>query len=225
MEAVAELFDKEEASLIVSRDWLTDDVFELTCSRPVNFTFMAGQNAGLAVNGEERDYTIIAAHKETVSFLIRMLPEGKISKALAELPLQSPVRMGKARGYLVKRDSDRKMVCVGTGTGIAPFLAMMNDGVKIDYLIHGAKTFSELFYKERCREGAVDYVCCISRETSPLNTDYRIYEGYVTRFVEEELPAGQYDFYICGKWDMIREVVHVIDSRFPDSAIYNEGFY
>ena len=219
------MVEKEEATIIVGRSWLTDDVFELRCRRPAHFTFTAGQHVGLAAMGEERDYTIIAADNETVSFLIRMLPEGNISKTLAELPLNSPVRMGKARGYLVQRDSDRKMVCVGTGTGIAPFLAMMDDGVKIDYLIHGAKTFSELFYKEKCKEGAGDYACCISRETAPENEDYRFYHGHVTRFVEEELPTGDYDFYICGKWDMIREVVHVIDSRFPDAAIYNEGFY
>ncbi len=225
MEAVTEETGKKGASLITGRNWLTEDVFELTCSRPANFTFMAGQHVGLAIEGEERDYTIIAADDRTVTFLIRMLPEGKISKTLAELPLESSVQMGKARGYLVQRESGRKVVCIGTGTGIAPFLAMMDDDALIDYLIHGAKTYSELFYKELCREGAENYVCCLSQEQPPEVENFYFYGGYVTRFVEEELPEENYDFYLCGKWDMIREVVHVIDNRFPEAAVYSEGFY
>jgi benzoate/toluate 1,2-dioxygenase reductase subunit len=43
--------------------------------------------------------------------------------------------------------------------------------------------------------------------------------------LQEHLPAAQYDFYLCGRREMIREVTWLVDERFPGSFIYSEQFY
>jgi ferredoxin-NADP reductase len=48
--------------------------------------------------------------------------------------------------------------------------------------------------------------------------------GRVTGYLEGHLPLGAYDFYLCGRGEMIREVILLADQKFPDSLVYTEPF-
>jgi hypothetical protein len=37
--------------------------------------------------------------------------------------------------------------------------------------------------------------------------------------------SGLYDFSLCGREEMIRDVILLVDQRFPDSLVYTESFY
>ena len=43
-------------------------------------------------------------------------------------------------------------------------------------------------------------------------------------YLEAHLPSGAYDFYLCGKGEMIRDLIHLVDQKFPDSLVYTEPF-
>lgn len=45
---------------VLNRVWLDGENFELTCTRPENFSFLAGQHVSLGHGNLERDYTIVS---------------------------------------------------------------------------------------------------------------------------------------------------------------------
>ena len=49
--------------------------------------------------------------------------------------------------------------------------------------------------------------------------------GRVTEYLDQHLTPGTYDFYLCGRSEMIRDVTLLIDERFPGSLVYTELFY
>lgn len=210
--------------VLKERRWLTDDTFVLRCTRPQGFEFVAGQHVALQAGGEERYYTIVSAEQANqLHFLIKRIDQGVVSAALANLPIGHGILMGMPKGYLVRRPTARTRVFVATGTGIAPFVSMIKSGVSAAYLLHGARKVRELYYQQTFLGSVSCYIRCLSAVTD-LESSKSVYRGRVTRYIHDELPAGQYDFYLCGKWEMIREATHAIDRRFPEANIYSEGF-
>jgi hypothetical protein len=47
----------------------------------------------------------------------------------------------------------------------------------------------------------------------------------VTDYIRNRLPPRTYDFYLCGRQDMIRDVTLLVDERFDGSLVYSEIFY
>lgn len=212
--------------ILTGRNWLTPEVYELNCTRPEGFKFRCGQHVSLKVAGEERYYTIVSPENSSgLSFLIKKVPQGAVSIALATKPIESTIEINLPRGYLVPRVTERQRIFVATGTGIAPFVSMIASGKEANYLLHGARNLENLYYQDIFVDTVPFYIRCLSRQSGQGDTENAFYAGYVTTFIEQSLPQGTYDFYLCGKWDMIREATHAIDNRFPDANIYSEGFY
>ncbi len=212
--------------VVTGRNWLTPDVYELNCTRPEGFKFRCGQHVSLRVGEEERYYTIVSSeNSSSLSFLIKKVPQGAVSLALATQSIESMIEINRPSGYLVPRVTERQRVFVATGTGIAPFVSMIASGKEVDYLLHGARDLENFYYQDTFVDAVPFYIRCLSRQSGQGGTGNDIYAGYVTIFIEQSLPQGTYDFYLCGKWDMIREATHAVDNRFPDANIYSEGFY
>ncbi len=66
------------------------------------------------------------------------------------------------------------------------------------------------------------YVPCIS-ETDKLSGEN--FNGRVTDYLQKNLAPKPYDFYLCGRREMIREVTFLVDERFPGSFVFTETFY
>ncbi|MFW5810778.1 MAG: hypothetical protein ACOCWY_04180, partial [Thermodesulfobacteriota bacterium] len=64
---------------------------------------------------------------------------------------------------------------------------------------------------------------CVSRSADEAKSD--IFQGKATDYVETVLERRPYDFYLCGKREMIRDVTFLVDDYFPGSRIYTEVFY
>ena len=89
---------------VLDRDWLNGENFELTCTRPENFSFLAGQHVSLGHGNLERDYTIVSAiEAEELRFLIRRMPGEGMSDRLAEILPGASLSLGRATGYLTFR--------------------------------------------------------------------------------------------------------------------------
>ena len=66
------------------------------------------------------------------------------------------------------------------------------------------------------------YMPCIS---GPVESRSDVYAGRVAGYVADELSAGDYDFYLCGRTEMVRDVTNIVDERFPASRIFIELFF
>ncbi|WP_028580683.1 ferredoxin--NADP reductase [Desulfogranum japonicum] len=210
---------------LLDRVWLSEDTFQLKCTRPEEFTFLPGQHVSFSVGNFCREYTMVSADTDDfLLFLIKRLPEGKLSPQLADMPLQTQIAISPPAGYLVNRNSPDMQVFVATGTGIAPFISMVRSGARDFTLIHGARDRVELFYEKELQKHAASYIRCLTTSKAVNCNLEGFYSGRVTSFLKKSFTEGRYAFYLCGVWEMIQEVTHIIDERFPASVIYSEGY-
>ncbi len=209
---------------VLERQWLNQDAFVLTCSRPAGFTFVAGQHVVLRHGGEEREYTLLTPPDASVlRFLVKRLEVGRLSNALAGMAMGTVLDMGRAKGYLTYRSAGRPVVFVATGVGIAPFEAMAAAGVTGFILIQGARNLSGLFFREHLASVASRYIPCVSE--APDGGDLpELFRGRVTGFVERHLQPGNYDFYLCGSRTMITDMTLLLDRHCPTSRVFSEAY-
>jgi benzoate/toluate 1,2-dioxygenase reductase subunit len=210
---------------VLARVWLNAETFELICSRPQGFQFLAGQYVSFVHQGEEREYTILSPPDAMeLRFLIKQIAGGKLSSELANIAPGSMLTISRAKGYLTFRQTERPVYFVATGVGIAPFVAMAAGGVRGFILIHGARIESDLFYRQELAVAALSYIPCISRSKVTGAVLPNMYHGYVTEYLKINLPPGHYDFYLCGSKAMIRDMMHFLDECHPGVRIYSEAY-
>lgn len=206
--------------------WLSANTFELRLARPEGFAFRAGQHIRLQSQGLERDYSLTSGPEDTpLSLLIRHVPEGALSPFLASLEPGSELEFSGPRGHFAFRPSDRPAVFVATGTGIAPFSAMARSGVRNFLLLHGVRTPEDLCYEDLFRAAAGEVVPCLTGQRSGQRPCPEAFYGRVNAYLEECLHQGAYDFYLCGREEMIRDVTLLVDEAFAGSRVYAEIFF
>ncbi|MDD2463628.1 MAG: FAD-binding oxidoreductase [Desulfobulbus sp.] len=215
----------EHSVTILGRKWLNEETFELICTRPEGFEFVAGQHVSMRYQGNEREYTILSIPSaDSLYFLIKRIDQGRLSSILADLNPGSELSISKAKGYLIHRVSDRPIFFVGTGVGIAPFVSMAAAGVRNFTLLHGARDVAGLFYRQDLVVAATRYIPCVSGQIKPGTNVLDLHRGYVTDYVDRYLKPGAYDFYLCGSRAMIHDMTHLLDQHYPETRIYSEAF-
>ncbi|MCU0559420.1 MAG: FAD-binding oxidoreductase [Desulfobacterales bacterium] len=208
---------------LLARRPLAASAFELSLAKPAGFTFTPGQRVRVHHAEAARDYSIAAAPgEEIIRLCLRRVATGGLSARLAEIPLGAELVFTGPHGYFTFQASARPAVFAATGTGVAPFCAMAAAGVSGFILLHGVAAQEELFYGDLLREKAAAYVPCLSGGRAAAAGHYR---GRVTDYLRAQLPAGAYDFYLCGRQEMIRDATLLADERFPGSLVFSEVFY
>lgn len=209
---------------VLARRWLSGNAFELELSRPPCFQFTPGQRVRFIHEKGERDYSPVSASQDAhLLFLIKFVQGGLLSPVLAEAEPGTFFHFTGPIGYFVWLPSNRPAVFVATGTGIAPFVSMARSGVKGFILIHGVRKSEDLYYRPFLEKSAKSYVPCLS-ESCP-RVDRQAFHGRVTAYIANHLIPATYDFYLCGRGEMVRDVILLVDKLFPGSMVYQEIFY
>jgi benzoate/toluate 1,2-dioxygenase reductase component len=211
---------------LIRRNWLSKKAFEIELVRPSDFEFIPGQNIRFVHGDIERYYSIISApHDPTIELCIRFLQEGIFSPVLADAEPGFEFQFTGPHGYFIFKSSKRPPVFVATGVGIAPFVSMARSGITNFTLLHGVSCTEDLYYESFFRKTASRFIPCIS-DSIPKDSDLPdIFYGRVTDFIRNELPRTEYDFYLCGRGEMVRDVTLLADELFPGSFVYNEVFF
>ncbi len=208
---------------LLKRQWLSDKSFEIVLSAPPAFHFDPGQRIQLRLGEYERDYSIVSAPRESgLALCIRMVAGGKLSVLLSVADIGTSLSIDGPHGYFTYKPSRRTAVFVATGTGIAPFCSMARSGVTGFTLLHGVGLPDDLYYASLFQQSARKYIPCLTgtKDLPPFT-----FKGKVTEYLDRHLAPGAYDFYLCGRNEMIRDVTLLIDERFPESLVYTEQFY
>ena len=211
------------ASELIERQWLSNKSFEITLTKPKYFKYIPGQWIRLSHHAVERDYSLVSAPTDpNLALCIRNVEHGILSAGLGNAPVGSRFNFNGPHGYFTFSPSTRPAVFVATGTGLAPFVSMARSGVTGFILLHGVNSASDIYYASVFKSAAKQYVPCIS-ETDKLSDEY--FQGRVTDYLQKKLAPGLYDFYLCGRREMIRDVTFLVDEKFPGSFIFTEIFY
>ena len=233
---MSNLFD---AKVLSVRHW-TDRQFSFTCTRDPGFRFQSGQFTmiGLMVDGKPllRAYSVVSPHwEETLEFLSIKVPDGPLTSRLQHIQVGDTVQIGrKASGTLLTQNllPGRHLYLLSTGTGLAPFMAMIRDPEVYELyekviLVHGCRQVGELAYDEvitkelpaneyfgdQAREKLI-YYPTVTRE--PFRNQGRIPTLMETGKLMHDigLPALSKEndrFMLCGSPEMLRDTRALFD--------------
>lgn len=218
------------ATQLTGRRWLSKKAFEIRLSRPRGFSFTPGQFVRFFFDEDqgaspERDYSLTSTPSDPdLGLLVRDTGTGRFSTRLGTADVGTALDFTGPRGYFTYQQSGRTAVLVATGTGLAPFVSMARSGASGFVLLHGVQTESDLYYETLFRSLPCRYVPCLS-VAGAASACPDAFQGRVTEYLASLLAPGQYDFYLCGRREMIREATLLIDERFPGGRVYSETFY
>jgi ferredoxin--NADP+ reductase len=200
---------------------------------------------GLVVDGQllQRPYstaTRAGVHAE-LEFLIRRVPGGTLTPLLWDLAVGDRLRIGRPKGLFTRiADDSRVHLFIATGTGLAPFVAMIETMLREPappraVVVHGVSHVAELAYRERFErwesDGLVRYVPSISRPDDPANAGWTGRTGRIDAILDEvcaahDLAAHDTVAYLCGNPAMIAAGERILTSRrLPDDAIRSEHYW
>ncbi len=234
---------------LMARTDFTDNLagFRLLLDAPL-LPFLPGQYVSVAViEGAEvvqRPYSIVAVDgtQRRIELFVRRIPGGSLSSRLWSLRAGARVRVGPPRGLFTLDTSDRRpRTFVASGTGLAPFLAMLEaldrDADMVETrLIHATSYADELAYASRLGSLAtrglpLDYRPTISRPGDERNAGWWGAVGRAEQQLESmlergELVAGKSTVHLCGNPLMIDACRALLATAgFPDGDVHAEQFH
>lgn len=220
------------AATITGLDFLSPEIVKLVLKTNdgQSINFLPGQYANIEVPGTglTRSYSFSGVSgKDQIEFLIRLVPGGLISSYLKDIAQVGDVlQLTGPLGSFYVREINQPTLFFAGGTGIAPFLAMLeklsaeNTQIPIQ-LFYGATTDDNLVELERLQAFTATmpftFMTCVSVEQSKSHAN-----GFVTQWVTPaHLGQNTYDIYICGPNPM----VEAVKSSLSDGNIAYINFY
>ncbi|WP_458735989.1 benzoate 1,2-dioxygenase electron transfer component BenC [Zobellella taiwanensis] len=196
---------------------ISPTAIELKVSADQDIPFLPGQYVNIKVPGSEesRAYSFSSRPgSRELSFLIRNVPGGLMSSWLVGQALAGDrLSLTGPMGMFYLRPVARPVLMLAGGTGLAPFLAMLEDlrAKGCDqpvHLIYGVTNDDDLVGVEALERFAaeIDNFSFKTVVASPDSAHPR--KGYVTNHMEDApIQHGEVDVYLCGPPPMVDAVL------------------
>lgn len=232
--------EKFSVEKVLSVHRWTPTLFSFTMTRPSHFKFTAGQFAriGLKVGDElvVRAYSVVSSpFDETLEFFSIVVPDGAFTSNLQHLKVGDELYLEKIPyGYLTlaryQQPLPHDLWLLATGTGLAPFLSMLQDFEtwsnyqKIN-LVYSVRTAAELAYIDRIQEIAetfgeghlgFKFIPIITRDPSaPLHErlPVLIENGELEKAAGLELSPASSHVMLCGNPQMVDDTKEALKCR------------
>ncbi|OCY48643.1 ferredoxin--NADP reductase [Acinetobacter pittii] len=232
--------EKFSVEKVLSVHRWTPTLFSFTMTRPAHFKFTAGQFARIGLKvGEElvvRAYSVVSSpFDETLEFFSIVVPDGAFTSNLQHLKVGDELYLEKIPyGYLTlaryQQPLPHDLWLLATGTGLAPFLSMLQDFdtwskyQKIN-LVYSVRTADELAYVDRIQEIAetfgeghngFKFIPIITRDPSaPLHDRLPILieNGELEKSAGIELNPNTSHVMLCGNPQMVDDTKEALKRR------------
>lgn len=218
--------DRRYTATLLNRAYLSENVFEIDLSRPDSLDFIPGHNIRLYYNDLERYYSIVnKPDEQRLTLLVRRVDGGTVSNVLASADIGTQFELTGPHGYFNFSPSSRPPVFVATDTGIAPFVSMARSGIQDFILFHEIDHPQNLYYESVFRRSRCQFFPCVLGANAAGQGLAGALQVNVSECVRKELRSGEFDFYLCGRRKMIRDLTKLVDDSFPGSLVYREVFF
>ena len=203
----------------------TAELFELQLERG-DVQFEPGACVALFSNStESRPYSIAAGTgEEILRFLIRRVPDGKVSDWLAQRKPEDKVQASAPFGWFRpgRAVAGARSVFIATGTGIAPFLSYLrsNSQREPELCLYGVRRQAEAFNLEELQRIKNFYLALSQEEVN----DH--FYGRVTGLLQQIPLADDIHYYLCGLDTMIEETSSWLENHgVAYTQIHREIFF
>ncbi|MDK1360742.1 2Fe-2S iron-sulfur cluster binding domain-containing protein [Arthrobacter sp. zg-Y1219] len=225
---------------------LTADIVSLKLlpAGSARFQFKPGQYADLVIPGtpEHRSFSMAMTPDDgpELEFIIKRYPGGRFSALLeSELKVGDKLDLAGPYGSFTIRDkSERPIVCVGRGAGLAPILSLLRHLAKTQnprpvHFYFGARAAADLFYLAEISElgnqlADFTFIPCLSDggAADGTNLGMAVEVGRVTDVLERrEADLTGTDLYLCGPTPMVDAAMAFLDSQnVPREQVFFDKF-
>lgn len=210
-------------------------LFSLRCTRDAGFRFRAGQFARLGVRKASgslvwRAYSMVSApHDEFLEFFSIEVPDGEFTSELKQLAVGDELLVERQPyGFLTldRFPDGRDLWLLASGTGVAPFLSILQDPEvwqRFQHIVlaYSARSAGELAYqaliadlpRREWLEGAAHklvYLPVVTRESVPGCLEARLTalldNGELERAAGLTLDPDHSRLMLCGNPEMVEEL-------------------
>lgn len=218
----------------------TEDVFEIHFRTEEPIKFQAGQFVTIKIADKIppcfRAYSIATCPKQDcheIKTCVKVVPFGRGSLWLKSLKEGASLDFIGPSGNFVFKNPKHKSFFIATGTGITPFLSMIEDQLEKGnsqaiHLLFGLRHIKNVIYQDflaelRQKYPNFSYDITLSR---PENGGWKGKTGRVSFVVENsEIDTADTDYYICGLKEMITDVRQILQKKsVPEQSIHFEQY-
>ncbi len=217
---------------------LTHDIRRLVLSGP-ELKYKPGQYCDLKIPGTEdvRSFSMANLPCGELEFMIKIYPDGKFSSLLSGGTLEEGHELevtGPYGVFTLREKSDRPLLFIGGGAGMAPILALLRamaerGSERPAVYYYGARGPKDLFHLDELREleqrlPNFRFVPALSEADD--NPDWDGERGLITDVVARcEDKLSEVDAYLCGPPPMVDAAIGMLDANgVPESRVYFDKF-
>lgn len=197
------------------------------------FEFHAGQYIDVIYENQARSYSIAnSPNYEELELHIRYHPGGLFSQAVwNDLKIGSLIRFRGPLGNFILRDSNKPILMVCTGTGIAPIKGLIeymintNDKRQV-HLIWGDNIVEDFYLKDMITKWQTQLNLSVNFCTMEQELD-DYYHGMVTDFVAKNyVTLANHEVYACGNPKMIEDIFAFgsVNLQLTEDNFYSDSF-
>ncbi len=222
---------------------LTHDIrrVELALESPNELVFHPGQYVDVRIPGEgdhHRSFSMANLPSDgKVELMIKLYPDGHFSGLLADgtiTPGQELAITGPYGTFTLRESSQRPIVMIGGGAGMAPILSLLRqlekeENARPATFYYGARTTDDLFALEELERLATvlpgfEFVPALSADEP--GEGWTGETGMITDVVERREPElAEVDAYVCGPPPMVEAAMGLLSAKgVPDNRIYYDKF-
>ena len=233
--------------VLTHKKQLTHDCIELHFEPKTPFDFDPGQFISIYVPGAgpggrdlRRAYSIASApelvreNKAILELCVKIVEGGPGTQYLNRMAIGDTLKgMAPYGDFTYKTKPNKHAMFISTGTGIAPFRAMIYSKIYRDHkplsttLLFGAREVQDLLYVDELNHevGSAHFVKTLSK----TKDEFDGFKGRVTDWMRHhsaQIHWKETDFYICGNGAMIDEVKQILaEHGVEKTSIHQEVYY
>ncbi len=231
------------ATVVEKKVW-TEGLFTIRISTgdsPEVTPFLPGQFLQLGVFSSDesedeatlinRPYSVASPHGDLLDFFIVLVEDGELTPRLWALNVGDSLQVSRraAGSFTLKKTPEAKTLwLVATGTGLAPYVAMLRteepwDKYKQIVVIHGVRHFADLAYTEELKAYESQYperfklVQALTREEQPGTLHGRIPSLFESGEIESttgfECVSTNSSVLLCGNPAMLDSMEELLGKR------------
>lgn len=225
---------------------ITHDIREFSFRAEPTAHFRAGQYAMLTLPGASapRAYSMSNTSNDDGlwQFMIRRTPTGAVSNALFELSPGASVELDGPFGLAyLREDSERDIVCIAGGSGIAPMVSILDAAAAHEqarhlgaWLFYGGRGPADVpaiskVLKSHHLERGLEWHPVISVPALAEGTDWNGEFGFVHELLPRKLPKPlpEYEFYFAGPPPMIEATIRLLvaENQVPQTQLHFDRFF
>ncbi|MFT4282937.1 MAG: FAD-dependent oxidoreductase [Candidatus Woesearchaeota archaeon] len=192
----------------------TDDVFTIEFERPNDFNFLAGQYINIYVPEikKMRSYSILSSPSSNkLELCIKTVKEGEGTPHINKRKEGDEVEIIGPLGMFLFDKSFEEYEFICTGTGIVPFMSMINENISLGKkmrLVAGFRYKKDILFEKELKElkqkhKNFDYLITLTK-------DDHEFTGRVQKYIDFN---DKKLYYICGLKELVLETKELLEKQ------------